>query len=104
MTVTCPRYPAVPLSIRGMSAAKHILFTWLRAAAETKSPLHLNVFTFRSNKENVCLVRSHENTSVIQSIHHQHKLSKELHVVVRAVGGGKDNQLESKSTTISVSV
>lgn len=32
MTVTCPRYPAVPLSIKGMSAAKHILFTWFRAA------------------------------------------------------------------------
>lgn len=27
MTVTCPRYPAVPLSMRGMSAAKHILLT-----------------------------------------------------------------------------
>lgn len=27
MTVTCPRYPAVPLSMRGMSAAKHIRLT-----------------------------------------------------------------------------
>ena len=27
MTVTCPRYPAVPLSIKGMSAAKHIRLT-----------------------------------------------------------------------------
>ena len=34
MTVTCPRYPAVPLSISGMSAARHILLTWFRAATE----------------------------------------------------------------------
>lgn len=36
MTVTWPRYPAVPLSIKGISAARHILFTWFRAAGEDK--------------------------------------------------------------------
>lgn len=40
MTVTCPRYPAVPLSMRGMSAAKHILFTWLRAAMGIKKKVY----------------------------------------------------------------
>jgi hypothetical protein len=32
MRVTCPRNPAVPLSTRGMSAARHMRFTWFRAA------------------------------------------------------------------------
>ena len=32
ITVTCPRYPAVPLSMRGLSAARHIRFTWFLAA------------------------------------------------------------------------
>lgn len=36
MTVTCPRYPAVPLSIRGISAARHIRFTWFRATVSEK--------------------------------------------------------------------
>lgn len=44
MTVTWPRYPAVPLSTKGMSAAKHILFTWLRAAVETESVLFCSSF------------------------------------------------------------
>lgn len=85
MTVTWPRYPAVPLSTRGMSAAKHILFTWLRAAVETESMSFCSSFECAG----ICVERvssgwSHVNTSVIQCIHHQCKLSKELHVVVRA--------------------
>ena len=40
MTVTCPKYPAVPLSISGMSAARHILLTWFRAAIKKHQNLH----------------------------------------------------------------
>ena len=32
LTVTWPRYPAVPLSTKVILAARHILFTWFRAA------------------------------------------------------------------------
>lgn len=35
ITVTWPRYPSVPLSMSGMLAAKHILFTWRRASFES---------------------------------------------------------------------
>lgn len=31
---TCPTYPAVPLSMSAMSAARHILFTCRRASTE----------------------------------------------------------------------
>lgn len=43
MTVTCPRYPAVPDSTSGTLAARHIRFTWERAARLSKA------FITRSN-------------------------------------------------------
>lgn len=81
MTVTWPRYPAVPLSIKGISAARHILFTWFRAAGEDKQiefPLTTNkkhLHTLRWKWENL-------HTSVIQSVHDQLKLPEEFGVVV----------------------
>lgn len=87
MTDTCPRYPAVPLSIKGMSAAKHILFTWFRAAGErTRFYLSIvNVAIMDQPYQHLYKVLwQRANTSVIQSVHHQHKFSEELHVVVGA--------------------
>ncbi|KAA6420764.1 MAG: hypothetical protein FRX49_09341 [Trebouxia sp. A1-2] len=36
VNITCPRYPAVPDSIKGVSAAKHSLLTWRRASKLSK--------------------------------------------------------------------
>lgn len=87
MTDTCPKYPAVPLSIKGMSAAKHIRFTWFRAAGET-TRFHLSIWNMAIMYQQLtAFVRGlwpRVNTSVIQSVHHQHKFSEELHVVVGA--------------------
>lgn len=39
------------------------------------------------------MLRSGEDTSVIQSIHHQHELSEELHIVVGAIGKNMKSQI-----------
>lgn len=72
----------MPLSMRGMSAARHILFTWLRAAEERRRSVLVPPF----RQKRTFWSQSSLNTSVIQRVHHQHKLFKELHVVVGAVG------------------
>lgn len=87
MTDTCPKYPAVPLSIKGMSAAKHIRFTWFRAAGET-TRFYLFIWSMghyvTAVTANVQGLWPRVNTSVIQSVHHQRIVSEELHVIVRA--------------------
>lgn len=56
MTDTCPKYPAVPLSIKGMSAAKHIRFTWFRAAGGDNEvlSLHLKHGPLCNNRNSKC--------------------------------------------------
>lgn len=64
-------------------------------------PHHLYVLAFKSNT-NVWVVRPHDNTSVIQSIHHQKKLFEELHIVVWAVPNQK-GQSSAKRVTVTLS-
>ena len=110
MTVTWPRYPALPLSIRGLFAARHMRFTWLRASASGRRERRSTAVCFR-NLEAQTHTRTHARahthtrthththragrTEIIQGIHDQVKLLKEAKVELLT------DQQQSKKTKVS---